>query len=127
MGINSASDDPESVCEAMLQFEREHGTLETFEAALDKCSAQLKRVRERREIVSYIHVPYAHIFLDIHVYAVMIFKRATCKFCGPVFMEHVLNGVLAHYSSMLKIYVYSEEASLMEHPCGDDAVTVALG
>ena len=53
MGINSASDDPERVCEAMLQFEREHGSLETFEAALDKCSAQLKRVRERREIVSY--------------------------------------------------------------------------
>ena len=54
MGINSASDDPERVCEAMLQFEREHGSLETFEAALDKCSAQLKRVRERRETVSYV-------------------------------------------------------------------------
>ena len=53
MGINSASDDPESVCEAMLQFEREHGSLETFEAAMEKCSAQLKRVRERREMVSY--------------------------------------------------------------------------
>ena len=53
MAINSASDDPESVCEAMLQFEREHGSLETFEAAMEKCSAQLKRVRERREIVSY--------------------------------------------------------------------------
>ena len=52
MGINSASDDPEGMCEAMLQFEREHGTLETFEAALEKCSTQLKRVRERREIVS---------------------------------------------------------------------------
>ena len=54
MGINSASDDPERVCEAMLQFEREHGSLETFEAALDKCSAQLKRVKERRELVSYL-------------------------------------------------------------------------
>ena len=51
MGINSASDDPEKVCEAMLQFEREHGSLETFEAALDKCSAQLKRIGERRVIV----------------------------------------------------------------------------
>ena len=52
MAINSASDDPESVCEAMLQFERERGSLETFETALEKCSAQLKRVKERREIVS---------------------------------------------------------------------------
>lgn len=52
MGINSASDDPEAVCEAMLQFERERGTLETFEAALEKCGAQLKRVKERRQIVS---------------------------------------------------------------------------
>ena len=52
MAINSASDDPESVCEAMLQFEREHGSLETFEAAMEKCSAQLKRVKERREMVS---------------------------------------------------------------------------
>jgi hypothetical protein len=53
MAINSASDDPEAVCEAFLQFEREHGSLETFEAALEKCSAQLKRVRERKEKVSY--------------------------------------------------------------------------
>ena len=55
MAINSASDDPEGVCEAMLQFEREHGSLETFEVALEKCSAQLKRVRERREIVSCVY------------------------------------------------------------------------
>ena len=53
MGINSASDDPDGMCEEMLQFEREHGSLETFETALEKCSAQLKRVRERREKVSY--------------------------------------------------------------------------
>ena len=52
MGINSASDDPERVCEAFLQFEREQGSLDSFEAALEKCSAQLKRVRERREVVS---------------------------------------------------------------------------
>ena len=53
MAINSASDAPENVCEAMLQFERERGSLDTFETALKKCSAQLKRVKERREIVSY--------------------------------------------------------------------------
>ena len=52
MAINSASDDPESVCKAVLQFERERGSLDTFETALEKCSAQLKRVRERREVVS---------------------------------------------------------------------------
>ena len=66
MGINSTSDDPEGVCQAMLQFEREHGSLETFETGLEKCSAQLKRVRERREKVNYqiillknAYVPYS--------------------------------------------------------------------
>ena len=52
MAINSASDDPDRVCEAMLQFERELGTLDTFETTLEKCSAQLKRIKERRERVS---------------------------------------------------------------------------
>lgn len=54
MAINSASDEPESVCDAMLQFEREQGTLDSFEMAMEKCAAQLKRVRERREMVSQI-------------------------------------------------------------------------
>ncbi|XP_064398817.1 squamous cell carcinoma antigen recognized by T-cells 3-like isoform X3 [Halichondria panicea] len=46
---NSASDDPEMVCEALLQFERESGDLESFEGALVRCEAQLDRVRARRE------------------------------------------------------------------------------
>lgn len=72
MGINSASDDPECVCEAMLQFEREQGSLETFEAAMEKCSAQLKRVRERREIVSY----------DNNICTVPQLLSTTCMTCG---------------------------------------------
>ncbi len=48
---NSASDDPEMVCEALLQFERESGDLESFEGALVRCEAQLDRVRARREKV----------------------------------------------------------------------------
>ena len=30
------------------------GTLETFEAALERCSAQLQRIKERREKVCYL-------------------------------------------------------------------------
>ena len=49
--VNSASDDPECVCEALMQFEREVGTLESFELAQERCRAQIKRVGERREKV----------------------------------------------------------------------------
>ena len=61
MGINSASDDPDEMCEEMLQFEREHGSLDTFEIVPEKCSAQLKRVRDRREKVSYCKNAYVHV------------------------------------------------------------------
>ena len=49
--VNSASDDPERVCEALLQFEREEGDLASYEAALERCAAQMRRVGERREKV----------------------------------------------------------------------------
>ena len=64
MAINSASDDPESVCEAMLQFERELGSLDTFETALEKCSAQMKRIKERREIVSHFTLCCCKVLFD---------------------------------------------------------------
>ena len=51
LAVNSASDDPQRVCEAYLQFEREEGTLETFEAAVTRTTSQLERVRERKEKV----------------------------------------------------------------------------
>ena len=50
-GVNSASDDPEKVIETLLQFEREEGDLASYETALEKCAAQLRRLGERREKV----------------------------------------------------------------------------
>lgn len=47
--VNSASDDSEKVCDELLQFEREQGTLETFESAVKRCDSQLQRVQERKE------------------------------------------------------------------------------
>ena len=52
LAVNSASDDPQRVCEAFLQFEREVGTLETFEVALTRTASQMERVKERLEKVS---------------------------------------------------------------------------
>ena len=49
--VNSVSDDIQRVCEAYLQFEREEGSLESFEAALSRTEAQLGRIRERQEKV----------------------------------------------------------------------------
>ena len=49
--VNSASDDPEGVCQALLEFEREVGSLESYEGAMERCAAQLRRVKERREKV----------------------------------------------------------------------------
>ncbi|KAI8499732.1 Squamous cell carcinoma antigen recognized by T-cells 3 [Branchiostoma belcheri] len=46
--VSKASDWPESVCEALINFEREEGTLETYDNAVARCEAQLKRVQERR-------------------------------------------------------------------------------
>ena len=50
--VNSVNDDVQRVCEAYLQFEREEGTLESFEAALTRVEAQMGRIRERQEKVS---------------------------------------------------------------------------
>eukprot|EP00731_Ephydatia_muelleri_P021564 Em0014g155a len=47
--VNSASDNPELVCETLLQFEREEGTVESYEEALERCASQMTRVLERRE------------------------------------------------------------------------------
>ena len=41
-----------SVCSFVCLFVL--GTLETFEAALDRCSAQLQRIKERKEKVCYL-------------------------------------------------------------------------
>ena len=49
--VNSASDDPEGVCQALLEFEREVGSLDSYEGAMERCVAQLRRVKERREKV----------------------------------------------------------------------------
>ena len=47
--VNAASDSPEQVCEALLQFEREEGTVQSYEEALERCASQMARVLERRE------------------------------------------------------------------------------
>ena len=49
--VHSASDDPEKVCDALLQFEREEGDLVSYEAAVERCAAQMRRVEERRKKV----------------------------------------------------------------------------
>ncbi|XP_072043836.1 LOW QUALITY PROTEIN: squamous cell carcinoma antigen recognized by T-cells 3-like [Amphiura filiformis] len=50
--VNSASDWPESVCDALVNFEREEGTLETWESAMRRVDAQLKRVNEQRAMAA---------------------------------------------------------------------------
>ena len=47
--VNSASDDPEGVCWALLEFEREVGTQESYEGAVERCAAQLRRVKGGRK------------------------------------------------------------------------------
>jgi high-affinity K+ transport system ATPase subunit B len=54
--VNSVTDDPRRVCDEFLQFEREEGTLESFEAALARTEAQMKRLKERQEKVRLIGV-----------------------------------------------------------------------
>lgn len=46
--INSVSDWPENICEAYILFEKQEGTLLTYEEALIRVEAQLKRINERR-------------------------------------------------------------------------------
>ncbi|XP_023217913.1 squamous cell carcinoma antigen recognized by T-cells 3-like [Centruroides sculpturatus] len=48
-GLHSASDWPEVVGEALLNFEREEGTIETLDIATDKYNSQMKRINERRQ------------------------------------------------------------------------------
>lgn len=50
--VQSASDNPEMVIQALLSFEREEGTLEDWDAAFSKCRVQLLRVNERRQKVA---------------------------------------------------------------------------
>ncbi|XP_064613155.1 squamous cell carcinoma antigen recognized by T-cells 3-like [Liolophura sinensis] len=50
--LNSASDWPESIVEAFLNFEREEGTFETYDQAVIKCEAQMERVSERRAVAA---------------------------------------------------------------------------
>lgn len=47
--VQSASDNPEIVVQALLSFEREEGTLGDWDAAFSKCRVQLLRVNERRQ------------------------------------------------------------------------------
>lgn len=50
--VQSASDNPEMVIQALLSFEMEEGTLEDWDAAFSKCRVQLLRVNERRQKVA---------------------------------------------------------------------------
>ncbi|KAL9980223.1 hypothetical protein ACROYT_G008778 [Oculina patagonica] len=50
--VQSASDNPEMVIQALLSFEREEGTLEDWDAAFSRCRVQLLRVNERRQKVA---------------------------------------------------------------------------
>ena len=49
--VNSVTDDPQRVCERLLQMEREEGTLDSFDAALSRTASQMQRIRARREKV----------------------------------------------------------------------------
>ena len=63
--VNSASDWPESVCDALVNFEREEGTLETWESAVRRTEAQMKRVTEQREKVCDEMIIFFMIFLCV--------------------------------------------------------------
>ncbi|KAH3887201.1 squamous cell carcinoma antigen recognized by T-cells 3-like [Dreissena polymorpha] len=47
--LNSVTDFPESVVDALINFERLEGSLEQYELAVSKCEAQMERINERRE------------------------------------------------------------------------------
>ena len=73
------------MCQALLGFEREVGSLETFEAALERCAAQMNRVKERREKVNYwkrerrgllIIISEGHIY--IHNIGVCVYVYVYC-------------------------------------------------
>ncbi|XP_077995883.1 spliceosome associated factor 3, U4/U6 recycling protein-like [Glandiceps talaboti] len=46
--VNSTSDWPELVCEALTNFERQEGSIEQYEAAVDRVENQMKKVNDRR-------------------------------------------------------------------------------
>ena len=49
--VNSVTDDPGRMCEAYLQYEREQGSLETFETAVKRTRTQMERIKEREKSV----------------------------------------------------------------------------
>ena len=49
--VNSVTDDVERMCEEYVQFEREEGTLDSYDATLVRIASQMDRVRERQEKV----------------------------------------------------------------------------
>ncbi|KAG1673486.1 Squamous cell carcinoma antigen recognized by T-cells 3 [Nymphon striatum] len=48
MGVQCASDSPETIVDMFLMFEKDFGTLEQLDAAVTRCEAQMLRVTERR-------------------------------------------------------------------------------
>lgn len=48
--LNSVTDWPQMIVDAYLRFEREEGTLEDYEMALNKCTAQLQRLQQRKAL-----------------------------------------------------------------------------
>ncbi|MFH4982198.1 hypothetical protein AB6A40_008907 [Gnathostoma spinigerum] len=55
-GINSASDHPLMVYDALIQFEREEGTLEDLDKALVKVNSQLERLELRNQKIRDVKV-----------------------------------------------------------------------
>lgn len=47
--VNAVSDWPEQVCDALIMFERQEGTLETLQSSMKRVEAQMRRVEGRRE------------------------------------------------------------------------------
>ena len=109
-GVNSASDDPELVTNTLLQFEREEGDLASYETAREKCTAQLKRVEERREKVysgtsdnihseewttslQWTHCSPPAYILSIHLYI-------PPKKGQPLNNGHKAHPLLVHYSEV---------------------------
>lgn len=50
--LNSVSDWPESIVESYINFEREEGDLQQYEQAVAKCTAQMERIKERRQLAA---------------------------------------------------------------------------
>ena len=50
--LNSVTDWPEYIVDAYVMFEREEGTLEQLDQAMERCDAQMRRIEERKKAVS---------------------------------------------------------------------------